>query len=317
MAVKKFDKPLFRDFSRVQIRAVTDDSQTGGGEGCGNVTGFLDSWGTLIASGGFSDTLDSLSEGGFLCDGHGRATNGYTEDSNLGYFTNVTEDKEGLQLTWAYHSKQKAQEARATLSERLAAGKKSGLSIGFYVGNGITPPKGYVYDPEDEDTDSDYDYIVVESRFYEEVLKVFSKPEFYQDNLTRALGFGCIYILCRVHVFETSQTLIPANEVSLIAEVRSTRRNNSTTMATKQTRDDDAKRDDAVGSLHRAFRALKNEHREHAKAMSEHLDEMSKHLSKLSKRDDDDEQDDDDDEPEKEGKKSRRNRAKELFEGRA
>lgn len=322
--MKQFQQPLFRDFApRIQVRAVSDDTPNGGGSGCGNVTGYLDSWGTMVLPGAFEECIPFLNESGFLCDGHGHSTNGYTEESNLGFFNAVSEDEEGLQLGWLYHSKQCAQDARTTLAERLANGKTSGLSIGFFVGDGRTSPKGWTYDP-DEDMPEGTDYICVYAQHFEEVLIEVSKPEFLKDNLARAANCTSIYLFLRVHVFEVSQTLVPANEVSLIAEVRNSNSHKSkTTMATTRAKreddDDDSKRDDAIQGIKRTHRAMKNEHREYTRAMSEHLDNLEKYHDKLTKGKGDEEDDDDDDkepdEEEPEKKKSRTGRS--LFnEGR-
>lgn len=313
--MKQFQQPLFRDFGRIQVRAVSDDTPNGGGSGCGNVTGYLDSWGTMTLPGAFEDTLDFILESGFLCDGHGHATMGYTEGSNLGFFTKATEDEEGLQLEWAYHSKMHSQDARTTLAERLGANKTSGLSIGFFVGDGRTEPTGWTYDP-DEDMPEGIDYICVYAKYFDEVLKKVSKPEYYQDNLDRCANQASIYLFLRVHVFEVSQTLIPANEVSLIAEVRSTKPKK--TMALNRAKredddDDDSSRDDAIQAVKRTFRAMKNEHKEYSRAMKDHHSDMAKHLDKLARRDDDDD-DDDEDEPDGDEPK-KKSRARKLFEG--
>ncbi len=323
-------KPLVRDFApQVITRAVSDDTPNGGGAGCGNVTGYLDSWGTMLLPGAFKQTLSFLNENGFLCDGHGRATNGYTEGSDLGLFTKVFEDEEGLQIEWSYHPKQKSQDARTTLQHRLDKKKKSGLSIGFFVGDGRNAPTGWEYDPDGE-MPKGIDYISVQPIHIKEVLIEVSKPEYLKDNLTRAEScpWG-IYLFLNVHVFEVSQTLVPANEVSLIAEVRST---NSKTKSIKKmaTRakpepeedDDEPTQDDNLQAATRAYRAMKNEHREHDRTMREHLSAMEGHLAKLSGKTDAEEEPEEEkpakDKPKKEKPEKdpeEKSRARKLFEG--
>lgn len=330
METLDFKQPIFRDFARTQIRAAGKDAPNGGGAGCGNVTGYLDSWGTMILPGAFTDTISFLDRFGFLCDGHGHATNGYTEEANLGFFTKVSEDEEGLQLEWNYHSKQKAQDARTTLSERLDAGKSSGLSIGFFVGDGRNQPVGWEYDP-DKEMPEGIDYIIVNAVHVKEVILEVSKPEFLKDNLERAITIAerswanCIYLFTRVHVFETSQTLVPANEVSLIAEVRNKPKSKTTMALTKAKakpepeEDDEPNQDDTLQAFQRTYRAMKNEHREHDKSMREHLSTMEGHLAKLSGKKGEEEPEED--EPEEKPKKKKgdepeeKSRAKKFFEG--
>lgn len=335
METLDFQKPIFRDFAHSQVRAKSDKAPYGGGAGCGNTTGYLDSWGTMILPGGFKDTIASLLKKGFLCDGHGHATNGYTEESDLGLFTNVSEDEEGLQVEWAYHPKQKAQDARTTLEHRLSHEKDSGLSIGFFVGDGRNQPVGWEYNPDEEQPEG-IDYICVSAVHIKEVIIAVSKPEFLADNLERAIAIAerpwgnNIYLFTRVYVFEVSQTLVPANEVSLIAEVRNTTKpkNKMALIRGKgkdkpePEEDDEPNQDDTMQSLQRTVRALKNEHREHDKYMREQLTLAEGHLSKLSGKksdEDDDEGEEPEEKPEKKKVKKEepeeKSRAKKFFEG--
>jgi hypothetical protein len=318
--------PIHRDFSNVRASAGKD-APNGGGEGCGNVTGYLDSWGTMLLPGAFKNTIPFLLKSGFLCDGHGRATSGYTEGSNLGYFTKVFEDEEGLQLEWAYHSKPHAQDARTTLAERLAADKTSGLSIGFFVGDGRSTPVGWEYDPEGE-MPKGIDYISVQPIHIKEVLIEVSKPEYLKENLARAEScpWG-IYLFCNVHVFETSQTLVPANEVSLIAEVRDSSKPKSITQMAKEKvepekDDDEPNQDDTLQAVQRVCRAMKNEHREHDRIMRDHISTLAGHLEKLSGKKDEDDEEEPEEKPKKgkekpdeeKPKEEKKSRAQKLFE---
>jgi hypothetical protein len=316
--------PLRREFDpRIHIRTKDDGAEYGGGAGCGNVSGYLDSWGTMTLPGSFEETAAYTLKYGFLCDGHGRATNGYTEESNLGLFTKVYEDEEGFQLEWAYDPKQKAQDARNTLAMRLSYEKTSGLSIGFFVGDGLTAPTGWTYDP-DEDMPDGIDYICVMAQYFEEVLIKVSKPEYLKQNLERAKGQYCIYLFCRVHVFETSQTLVPANEVSLIAEVRdNSKQFMSTTRAKPEEDDDGPNQDDTMQSLSRCLRALTNEHREHDRITRDLHKEAAGHLAKLSGKSDEEDEKDPEEKPAKEKKEKpkkeepeeeKKSRAQKLFE---
>jgi hypothetical protein len=309
------------------IRVDTTTNPSGTGSGCGNVKGFLDSYGTMTVNGSFARSLDYLLTSGFLADGHGAAYDyHYPTKAEIGIFTKVYEDSEGLQLEWEYHDDPHSQTVRQKTDKRLKNNKTCGLSIGFYVGDGTNPPSGWTYDPKE--TEPECDYIYVKPQFYEEVLNEYSAPQYLEENLERANANDMgIYILKHVHVFETSQTEIPANEVSLIAEVRS--RPKHITMSTSnenraKREEEDSKRaklKDAKDELERIKRDLKNAKESH--------DDVSEHHAKLAKRvktlashledmgsdakDDEGEDDKEEEEPKEKGKRSGSGRA--LFNG--
>lgn len=274
----------------IQIRQAVD-SPSGVGSGCGNVKGYLDSYGTMTTNGAFEETIEFLMQTGFLADGHGAAYGyRYPTGAEIGIFTDVKEDAEGLQLTWEYHDDPHSQTVRQKTEKRLKNGKTCGMSIGFYVGDGINPPCGWVYSP-DEDQPDNIDYICVTPQYYDEVVPLYSLPEYGKENLIRAQQFYAVYILLRVHVFEVSQTEIPANEVSLIAEVR---HKTKTIMAKREEDSRDAKLDaarDAHEDAMRAFKKAKESHEDHA----DHLDSMARSLRAMGRALKDAEEEDDDD----------------------
>lgn len=308
----------------LQVRELANDNDSGSGSGCGNVTGYMDSYGTMTTTTSFNECLDYLFKSGFLADGHGAAYNyHYPQKAEIGIFTDVHVDYEGLQLEWEYHDDHASQACRMKTQKRMSNDKTCGLSIGFFVGDGKNSPKGWDYNPKEEQPD-DIDYICVSREFFDEVVRTYSKPEFVNDNLQRSEQFFYIYILLRVHVFETSQTEIPANEISLITEVRQKRtsisqtQNKPITMAAKK-EEEDSKRSakmeecrDALENAKRAFKKAKDAHTEHDDDMRGHLSRAEKAIKEAYAKLDDDSKGDDDEGDKK--KPSEEAKGKRLFE---
>lgn len=107
----------------LQNAAVSD---TGEFSGHGAIFNNIDDGGDMIEPGFFTDTLDDFMREGFIAYGH--------DWSNpVAMPTSAGEDSLGLALGGQFHSTPRAQEARQITSERLAAGKSMGLSIGYEV----------------------------------------------------------------------------------------------------------------------------------------------------------------------------------------
>lgn len=109
-----------------ELKAV-DGGDEGHGyiEGYGAVKNNIDSYGDVIADGAFKD-LEEFTVSGFMGDSH-------QWDKNIGYIVEAREDEKGLWVKMAFHSTDDAQRIRTKTRERLAAGKKVGLSIGYFV----------------------------------------------------------------------------------------------------------------------------------------------------------------------------------------
>ena len=107
-----------------EIKAL--DAETGVLSGYGSVKNVVDSVGDVIVDGAYGDTGAILKDG-FLALGHD------WDDNPIGYFTVVAEDASGLYFEAKFHNTPDAQETRAVVQERLAAGKSVGLSIGYFV----------------------------------------------------------------------------------------------------------------------------------------------------------------------------------------
>ena len=297
-------------------------------QGYGNVKGYLDTHGTIMFGQCYAEGIPALLERGFVPDAHGAAYGyNYPNAAVVGYFTNAIDDENGLWLEAVWHTDEKSQALRTKLLERQGAGKTSGLSIGFFIGDSIHDPVMGV------------DYIRIMPNDYITEIPKYSKPEYVSANLERAKGLPCVDILLRVTVFECSPTLIPSNEASMISQVRGAGKkvryqargrknkiqtenneavnkqslsiytNDNTTMGFHHNDDDDDMRlkrklDDADEVHDKLVKAMKRgaEHHDECRdALSDamkHARKLAKHLDDIRdarKNDDDDDKRDDDD----------------------
>lgn len=96
----------------------------GGARGYGVVYGNWDSHKDVMAPGGLANP-EAFTKDGFFPVGHNWG------DLPVGYIVDAKEDAHGLEVVFAYHSIQAAQDARIVAKERMEAGKSVGLSVGF------------------------------------------------------------------------------------------------------------------------------------------------------------------------------------------
>lgn len=121
-----------------KVVALTDaavDSDAGTGKGYGAIFGNRDDGGDIIKPGFFKPVLADFLSDGFMSWSH-------RWDVPVAFPTKAVEDASGLDLGWTYHSTPEAQVARTIASERLAAGKSMGLSIGYEVAEEKQTPEG-------------------------------------------------------------------------------------------------------------------------------------------------------------------------------
>lgn len=97
--------------------------------GYGSVFGNVDSYNDAVMPGAYAGTLDKFLKSGFIAVGHDWSV------SPVAYPVEAYEDDHGLFLRAEFHSTPEAQSARRVVSERMAAGKSVGLSIGYTVGD--------------------------------------------------------------------------------------------------------------------------------------------------------------------------------------
>ena len=110
-------------------------------EGAGSLAGYasvfgeVDAYGDTIAPGAYQNTLAKFLQDGFVAWAH-------DDRVPIAFPTKAAEDDRGLWLEAAFHTTPAAQEARQIVAERLAAGKRSGLSIGYYARRAETTDDG-------------------------------------------------------------------------------------------------------------------------------------------------------------------------------
>lgn len=98
------------------------------------VFGNVDAGGEIIAPGAFAGALPDFLRDGFVAWGHDWA-------EIVAIPTEAYEDQVGLHLAGIFHSTPRGQEARTIAGERLAAGKRMGLSIGYAVARDSGPTR--------------------------------------------------------------------------------------------------------------------------------------------------------------------------------
>lgn len=108
---------------------------TGSFGGYASVFGGVDSYGDTIVPGAYADTIPKFLSDGFIGWAHDDLT-------PVAYPTAVREDAHGLWVEAQFHSTPQAQEARQVTLERIAAGKRMGLSIGYYPVKAESGPDG-------------------------------------------------------------------------------------------------------------------------------------------------------------------------------
>jgi HK97 family phage prohead protease len=108
----------------LEVKSVGDDG-AGYLQGYGAVKGNIDSYKDVIVDGAF-DNLQTLIDEGFMGEAH-------AWDKAVGMVMEAKEDEHGLWVKMDYHSTQDAQDLRTKVAERIAKGKKVGLSIGYYA----------------------------------------------------------------------------------------------------------------------------------------------------------------------------------------
>ena len=98
--------------------------------------GQMDSYGTVFAPGSATGCIPDFVKNGSFLASHD------ADDLAIGYIRSATDTGAGLEVQVDYHSTQDAMDARTVAMERLKAGKKVGLSIGFQIANYVEAPDG-------------------------------------------------------------------------------------------------------------------------------------------------------------------------------
>lgn len=196
-------KPEYRFIPFEDKELRFDAADSGSLEGYANVKGMIDAYGSIMIDGCYKQ-LDSMRANGVVPDTHFAQSDFIsTVQGSYGYFTEIKEDERGLFVRANFHSDPEAQVIRVRTMERRAAGATMGLSIGF------TTLRSFRIYPKD----------------YRTELPKYSKPEFLAWNLNICNAFPYIEIKQEIAPKETSVTVMPANEASLVTDVRAKMKN--------------------------------------------------------------------------------------------
>jgi HK97 family phage prohead protease len=95
----------------------------------------VDAYGDTIVKGAYAATIPKFLADGFIAWGH-------NDLIPVAYPVKAREDEHGLYIEAQFHGTPAAQEARQIAAERLAAGKRMGLSIGYYPVKAESGPDG-------------------------------------------------------------------------------------------------------------------------------------------------------------------------------
>lgn len=113
------------------LRMEGADSTNSGLKGMALKYGRLDTYGTVFAPGSATGSLpEFVATGAFL-------GNHDADDLAIGYIKSAVDTGDGIEVEVEYHTTGEAQDARTVAIERLKAGKRVGLSIGFNIGDYI------------------------------------------------------------------------------------------------------------------------------------------------------------------------------------
>jgi phage head maturation protease len=120
-----------RQHRQFNLRMDGADATTAGLKGMALMYGRMDTYQTVFAPGSATGCLpDFVANGAFL-------GNHDADDLAIGYIKSAVDNGNGIEVEVDYHTTGDAQDARTVAIERLKAGKKVGLSIGFTVGDYI------------------------------------------------------------------------------------------------------------------------------------------------------------------------------------
>jgi len=108
------------------LAAFKVDASSGEFSGYASVFGNEDAGGDIVEPGAFTKAIPAFLRDGFISWSHDWAT-------PIALPTDAREDERGLLLSGRFHSTPTAQEARTIAAERAAAGKRTGLSVGYGV----------------------------------------------------------------------------------------------------------------------------------------------------------------------------------------
>jgi phage head maturation protease len=198
-SVIKEEKSLQMNFNtrqerQFELRMEGAEASNGGLKGMALKYGVLDSYRSVFAPGSATAALPDFVANGSFLESHD------ADDLAIGYIKSATDNGAGVEVEVEYHSTPAAKDARTVALERLAAGKKVGLSIGFTIG----------------------DYLEFENG--EEMLRMVDTlgmdKMLFNVEAIRKCNRECYLIMRLAKIYEVSQVNFPAVPESEASEVR-------------------------------------------------------------------------------------------------
>lgn len=125
-----------RQARQFELRAEDMTATQGGMKGMAMMYGRMDSYMTVFAPASATASLPDFVKNGSFLSGH------EADDLPIGYVVSAIDNGLGVEVELEYHTTEEAMNARTVAMERLKAGKKVGLSLGFNIGNYVECENG-------------------------------------------------------------------------------------------------------------------------------------------------------------------------------
>jgi len=183
-----------RQSRQFELRMEGAEASNGGLKGMALKYGEMDSYCSVFAPGSATAALPDFVANGSFLESHD------ADDLAIGYIKSAVDTGMGVEVEVEYHSTPAAKDARTVALERLAAGKKVGLSIGFTIGDYL----------EFEDGESML-------RMVESMGMDLAK---FNIEAIRKCNRECYLIMRLAKIYEVSQVNFPAVPESEASEVR-------------------------------------------------------------------------------------------------
>lgn len=185
----------FASFQDELFQLQYKDDDGGQIEGYGSVFNVIDEGGDIVVQGAYANVIEQFLLTGFTGDSHK-----WGFGDSIGYPLLAYEDEYGLYIVRQFYKTPDAQNVRQKVSERLAAKKAVGLSVGF------TAEK----------------ILKIYRANYAAELPKYIRPELLESQLLKAQSFPMIRVIQEVkYLFEDSIVCSPMNRMALASKVKS------------------------------------------------------------------------------------------------
>lgn len=185
----------FASFQDELFQLKYKDEDGGQIEGYGSVFNVIDEGGDIVVQGAYANVIEQFLVTGFTGDSHK-----WGFGDSIGYPVSAYEDDYGLYIVRQFYKTPDAQNIRQKVSERIAAKKSVGLSVGFIAQKVLT---------------------IYRANYAAELPK-YIRPELLESQLLKAQSFPMIRVIQEVkYLFEDSIVCSPMNRMALASKVKS------------------------------------------------------------------------------------------------